>query len=148
MFVQRITKLENLEKNLEKKLRTALKKHLLGILLAAAIYSPQALLTFLNERNFLNSTLGELTTNFADFKHEYERKLFIGGLARLCQVAPSWPEQVQPSIINVIKSLLDRLKYHEKVVAEELRTVAKEEMKVNDDEDEDDDDEDFETDED
>ena len=73
-----------------------IKKHILGIFLAAAVYNSAATLTFLLQKNFLAATLGEFFSLATDSKFEYERKLFITGIARLCQIGGQWPEEVRP----------------------------------------------------
>lgn len=63
-----------------------LKKHLLGVFLCAAVYDVEATLKFLVQTNMLEGILAEIYGLTDAFKEEYERKMFIVGLARLCKV--------------------------------------------------------------
>ena len=113
------------EKGIERKLRQVMKKHILGIFLAAAVYNADATLNFLLQKNFLAATLGEFFSLATDSKYEYERKLFITGIARLCQIGGQWPEDVRPQLLQAMGNLLDRIEFHDKLVNEELRKQAK-----------------------
>ena len=90
MTLERINICAQAEKDLEKRLLVLLKKHLLGVFLAGAVYSPQATVLFLTQRNLLSGTLNELFQLAGEYKFEYERKLFIEGLCRLCSVGQTW----------------------------------------------------------
>ena len=93
MTLERIKLCAESEKELEKKLLVLLKKHLVGVFLAGAVYSAEATVLFLTQRNLLSDILNELFSLVEEFKFEYERKLFIEGLARLCSVGLTWSQQ-------------------------------------------------------
>jgi len=97
----------------------------------------------------LAGILGEIFGLTAEFKEEYERKMFIMGVARLCKVGHLWPADLLPQLLPAVTHILNRIKYHDKVVNNRLRDAAKQEMKLNsadDDSDSEDDDYDGEND--
>ena len=72
-----------------------LKKHLLGVFLAAAMYSPEATIKFLEKDDMLGNVLFELFTLQPEFKHQYEQQLFVVGISQLLQLGVIWPEASQ-----------------------------------------------------
>ena len=83
-----------------------LKKHLLGVFLSASLYSAEATFTFLTQKNTFVPILTEITKSMSQFKHDYERHLYIMGLSSLIKVGAAWsPESLLASVQCILKQL-------------------------------------------
>ena len=92
--------------NTETKLATTLNKHLLGVFLSASIYAPEITVRFLlRKENYIDQILDELFLQEAEFKHEYEEKLYVVGLSQLMTVGTLWPQKLPQAVLLVLKKL-------------------------------------------
>lgn len=127
-----------------------LKKHLIGIFMAAMYYNAPNTLRYLESRGMTGSLVEEMCTLRAKFTAEYERRFFIIGLTRMLK-SPELPVSLQPQLLRLLNELVETITSLHDQVTKRVKAQAEAEAKIDDsddDEDSDDDDEDDEEEED
>lgn len=120
-----------------------LKKHLIGIFMAAMFYSAPPTLQYLENHGMTSQLVEEMCNLRMKFSAEYEKRFFIIGISRML-MSPTLPASLQPQLIRLLNALVETITQLHEQVTKRVKALAEKEAQMDDSDDlsEDDDSED------
>ena len=118
-----------------------IKKHLLGIFMAAMYYNAPLTLQFLESRQMTSSLIEEMCNIREKFKEEYEQRFFIVGLSKML-MSPTLPASLQPQLVRLLNELVETITRLHDNVTKRVKAQAEKDTNIDDDSDDEEEDDD------